>query len=1007
MDQGQTDGSGSHPPPGAGHGQRAERIPATGLLARLPLRSIRARYLTIAAAFVLTLIAAAWYAGRIVAQATHQGETHVDERQQIRALLRSLTDDVWSGETALHRYLLVPEASSQRELEKRLEQAAQHAERIRRFGWIHDNPDNRAQAERLAQYIAELRNKTAYLIEVRGDHAKLFPALPTMVNKMLPAYTEFYTAASLAIGEALDDNPNAAWQSEAYRLFADSRLRSALMTSSFRNWVIARFGIFDDPERTMQAQSRDVATHLGTLRQNLARLAELDRRGQLGLAQQDALQKMQQTLRAWASAHRDVAAIILSERWRSDTPILRDTIQPLFERTWATLRALDTRVEMYAAEDIATLAGIAGTVSRSVWWLALAGVLLTAAGFLLFELAVRRPIARVARALRAEAEGAGSASIPKTTVQETQDLAIAFDHMRRQVRMRQERLQAVLDNAGEGIITFDERGTIHGFNRAAEKLFGWAEQEVVGTYISQLVAPEHGEKRDDYLTHFLRIELGRLVNREGEITGRHKDGSMFPMALKITEMRLEGKRMYIGMVADISERKAMLQHLKDMAEHDGLTGLYNRTYFQEELERVVGRARRDPVQCAALLYIDLDNFKYVNDTLGHAAGDRLLLEISSILHKRLRKTDMLARLGGDEFAVLLYNARHDVASAAAEALRRRLAEYAFRERGEAVDVGCSIGVAFVSADTVSAEEVLSQADLACYLAKRGGRNRVHLFDPADATNATTMSLDMGWSRRIKEAIEHGRFALACQPIVDTRTRTIVSFEVLIRMRDVDGTTVMPGGFLPAAERFGLSTDIDKWVIVNAIHALKAQRKTLPSLHYSINLAGSTLTDIAVCDLIHEQLKVHDLDPAALTFEVTETVAIADIPVAEAFLARLQSIGCKTALDDFGSGMASFAYLKDLPVDVVKIDGRFVRNMAASPVDQAMVRAMNDIAHALNKKTVAEFVENEDSFRLLIELGVDYAQGYYLGRPEITYPCEAIAELAGTGGLCLLPPGGTN
>jgi EAL domain-containing protein (putative c-di-GMP-specific phosphodiesterase class I) len=208
--------------------------------------------------------------------------------------------------------------------------------------------------------------------------------------------------------------------------------------------------------------------------------------------------------------------------------------------------------------------------------------------------------------------------------------------------------------------------------------------------------------------------------------------------------------------------------------------------------------------------------------------------------------------------------------------------------------------------------------------------------------------------------------------------------------------------LPAAERFGLSSDIDKWVIVHAIQTLKSQRASLPTLRYAINLSGASLSDIKICDLIHEHLQLNDLDPAALTFEVTETVAIADIPVAEAFLSRLQAIGCKTALDDFGSGMASFAYLKDLPVDSVKIDGRFVRNMAANPVDQAMVRAMNDIAHVLGKQTVAEFVESEDSFRVLTELGVDYAQGYYLGRPDITYPCEAIAEYAGTPGLCLIP-----
>lgn len=973
----------------------------TQLLARLPYNSIRARYLAVAVVFVVALVGAGWYTGRVVEQATHRGETHVGERQEIRALLRNLTDEIWSSETALHRYLLVPEETSRRELEQRLDRAALHADRLKRSGWIRNIVENREQAEKLAQHVADLKKKTAHLIEIRSDHAKLFPALPTMTGKMLPAYTEFYTAASLAIDEALE-NPSAPWQSETYRLFADARLRSVLLTSSFRNWVIARFGIFDDPERTMRAQSRDIAMHLGTLRQDLARLAEQDRRGALGLAQQDALQKMQQALRTWASAYQDVTAIILSERWRSDTPVLRDTIQPLFEKTWTALRALDTGVEAFATEDISTLAAIAGSISRSIWWLALVATLITAAGFLLFEFAVRRPITRVTHALRAEAEGASAAAIPATTVRETQDLVVAFDHMRQQVRTRQERLQTVLDNAAEGIVTFDADGRIEGFNHAAERLFGWTEREILGKSLALLLSADIPDRRENYFQHFLRNELAKLIGREGELLGRHRDDTTFPIAAKISRMMLQGRELYVALVADISERKAMLQHLRDMAEHDGLTGLYNRTYFQGELERVVERARRDPSQCAALLYIDLDNFKYVNDTLGHAAGDRLLLEISTILHKRLRKSDLLARLGGDEFAVLLYNARRDVAVRTAEALRRRLAEYAFREGGEAIDVGCSIGVTLVDPETKSAEEALSHADLACYLAKRDGRNRTHLFDSADATSAMAMTLDIGWSRRIKEAIEHDRFALACQPIVNIRSRAIESFEVLIRMRDEHGELVMPGGFLPVAERSGLSTDVDKWVIVRAIQALKAQRAALPNLRYSINLSGSTLGDIKVCDLVQEQLRLNDLDPAVLTFEVTETVAIADVPVAQAFLSRLQAIGCKTALDDFGSGMASFAYLKDLPVDTVKIDGRFVRNLAANPVDQAMVKAMNDIAHALGKQTVGEFVENEESLKILTELGVDYAQGYYLGRPDITYPCEAIAEHAGAAGLCLVP-----
>ncbi len=982
-------------------GQPSKSATQARFLAKLPLNSVRTRFLLIAAAFALALVAAGWRASAIVEQASHQGETHTSERGQIRTHLRALINVIWSAETTLQQYLLLPDEAMHERLQQHLASAEKHATHLNGYGWIRDDKANQELQERLSANIQTLKKETAQLIDVRADHSKLFPAMPLLIQRMLPAYTEFYTAASLARDEALE-NPGDVQQAEVYRIFSDARHSSTLMTSAFRNWVIARFGIFDEPEKVMRTQSRDTLLHAGTINQYLNRLTQLDKLGALEFVQQESLNTMRKAHREWLAAYRDVEGIIISERWRSDTPILRDTIQPLFEQAWSNVRALDERVESFAAEDITSLTGIADMLSRSIWWLALAGAAIAIVGFLLVEFTIRRPIASVTRALRMEAEGGSVMEMPKTSVQETRDLLIAFDHMREQVHSRQERLQTVLDNAGEGIITFDEDGRIEGFNNAAEHLFGWNETDILGKSLGLLISADLPERRENYFQHFLRNELSKLIGREGELLGRYRDNTAFPMAIKISRMTLRGRELYVALVADISERKAMLQHLKDMAEHDGLTGLYNRSFFQGELERVVERARRDPTQCAALLYIDLDNFKYVNDTLGHAAGDRLLLEISSILHKRLRKTDLLARLGGDEFAVLLYNARQEVALHTADALRRRLAEYAFRESGEAIDIGCSVGVALVEAETKSAEEALSRADLACYLAKRGGRNRVHLFSPADASSVSTMSLDMGWSRRIKEAIEHGRFALACQPIVNVRTRAVESFEVLIRMRDEDGTTIMPGGFLPAAERFGLSIDIDKWVIVNAIKALKSQHVKLPGLRYSINLSGSTLSDLGVCDLIQQQLRLHGLDPASLTFEVTETVAIADIPVAEAFLSRLQAIGCQTALDDFGSGMASFAYLKDLPVDCVKIDGRFVRNLASNPVDQAMVKAMNDIAHALGKETVGEFVESEDSLKILREFGVDYAQGYYLGRPDITYPCEAIAEHAGAAGLCLVP-----
>ncbi len=687
----------------------------------------------------------------------------------------------------------------------------------------------------------------------------------------------------------------------------------------------------------------------------------------------------------------------------------RATIAAMLENDWpfaVHTMVLKPVAQIIPAQETQVKAAYDAYVAEGRWLitagLSLFGLLTAALIWYVTRLALTivRPLDAAVNVANRIAQGDWDSKIEADSRDELGQLLAALDNMREQVHSRQERLETILDNAAEGIVTFNTQGTIEGYNRAAEKLFGWSEQEVLGMHIGSLLKPDQMETRERYQEHFMRTELARLIGREGEITGRHKDGSAFPLALKISRMTLHGREVYVALAADISERKALIENLKRMAEHDGLTGLYNRSYFLGELERVVERVKRTKEPCA-VLYLDLDNFKYINDIHGHAAGDQLLIEVANILRRRGRKSDLIARLGGDEFTVLLYNVPPDRVFAVAESFRKSLADSIFRQGAIAANVACSIGAAMITPQTESAVQVMSQADIASHMAKRLGRNRVHVFETVDAENVATMALDMGWSRRIKEAIENNRFALACQPIVNTRARAIESYEVLIRMLDENDALIMPAGFLPPAERFGLAVDIDKWVIAHAIDTLVWQRRELPKLRYSINLSGQTLSDPGVCDLIQAKIAATGLDPAALTFEVTETAAISDMTVAAAFLARLKSLGCRTALDDFGSGMSSFAYLRDLPVDCIKIDGRFVKNLDTSPVDQAMVRAMNDIAHALGKQTVAEFVENEESFRLLAEFGVDYGQGYHLGRPDVILPCKAISSQAGEPRICIL------
>src|SRR3989344_700727 len=511
----------------------------SSLLVRLRLDSIRNRYLAIALLFVVSMVGAGGYAEYIATQATQLGAIHAGERREIHALLRNLTNDMWTAETTLHGYLLVPDATQRRQLQQLLDRSLTQTETLIGFSWISGDATSREQTELLARYIAELKKETALLADIRTDPDRLYPAMPLMVQRMLPAYTDFYTAATLAIDDAID-NQKAPWQSEVHQLFAEARHRSTLMTSAFRNFVIYRFGIFGDPERVMRTQSTDIATHADTLRQILDRLAELDKRGQLEFVQQDSLEQMRHLHQEWLIAYPHVTAVITSDRWRSDTPILRDTIQPLFDSAWQSVRALDRNIEMFATEDLSALTRLADLLSRSIWWLAWIGISITAAGFLLFERAVRRPIASVTRALRDEADGSPVTTIAGTSLRETQDLVIAFDHMRQQVRSRQERLQTILDNAGEGIITFDPEGRIEGFNHAAEKLFGWPEAELLGKSLAILISADRRERRDGYFEHFLRTELSQLIGREGELLGRHKDDTTFPMAIKVSRMMLQG-----------------------------------------------------------------------------------------------------------------------------------------------------------------------------------------------------------------------------------------------------------------------------------------------------------------------------------------------------------------------------------------------------------------------------------------------------------------------------------
>ncbi len=545
-----------------------------------------------------------------------------------------------------------------------------------------------------------------------------------------------------------------------------------------------------------------------------------------------------------------------------------------------------------------------------------------------------------------------------------------------------EQAEVTLHAIADAVIATDANNRVRYLNPVAERLTGWTKDEARLKPLSEIYRVLHEVTRKSVDHPALLGDLdGPVMGLARNSLLVARDGQEFAVEDSVAPIRSHDNQITgkVLVFRDVTHSRDFARQLSWQANHDTLTGLPNRRGFESELKRLLDTAR-DQHKQHALLYIDLDQFKLVNDSCGHAAGDELLKQLAMALQEKIRHSDTLARLGGDEFGVLLDGCSPDKAMQLADSLRETSEQFRFMRDGRNFKTAASIGVVCINADSSDLHSLLSAADAACYLAKEKGRNRVWVHQPDDAEMKQRRG-EMQMISRLTHAVEENRFTLYTQAIepLSPGKRHLPMQEILVRMLDENGNIILPATFIPAAERYGIMPSIDRWVVRETCQHMSRERSTMPRIR-CINVSNQSLSDDGFLDYVLSQLQESGTDPRLYCFEITETTAIANWDRATRFILTLKRMGCHFALDDFGSGMASFAYLRDLPVDLVKIDGSFVKNIVNNRTDLAMVQAIHGIAHEMGIGTIAEFVDSEEIRAILQALGIDYLQGFAIHRP---------------------------
>ncbi len=651
---------------------------------------------------------------------------------------------------------------------------------------------------------------------------------------------------------------------------------------------------------------------------------------------------------------------------------------------------------MRVDEDVVGAVFLSADLSAAFWrelqFIGVVLIVLFVALFITFLLTapllnrVAKPIAQLAKtAQKVSDEHDYSLRAAKHSSDEMGILVDAFNEMLDTVEVQNKALvsvknnfQALYDNNPTMVFNLDMQNQIISVNRFGAKQLGLSVEELQGCSIFNFAHPEDLEDCQQFL-QVCRNYPEQVHKLESRIICRNGNTIWARETARL--VKDENNRRHLLLVCeDITETRRLSEKIAYQASHDELTGLVNRRQFDIHIQNLVFQAQSDD-SCHVLCYLDLDQFKIVNDTCGHLAGDELLRQLGDVLRQQVRKMDILARLGGDEFGILMSYCSLEQAVITGEKLRAAVCDFQFGWENRSFNIGVSIGIAPINRACGNAVDVLKEADAACYAAKEKGRNRVHVFSPDDE-ELTMRQGEMQWVEKIRMGIEQDRFQLYGQLIVPiSDTKEGLHFETLIRYSDDQGKIIPPGAFLPAAERYNMASPLDRWVISRLFEYLSTTPGFLDRLEMcSVNLSGLSLSDQTMQGFIDEQFRKWQIPTNKICFEITETAAISNLSYARQFIDSLRKKGCLFSLDDFGSGLSSFAYLKNLPVDYLKIDGLFVKDIVEDQVDLTMVKAISEVAHVMGKKTIAEFVENQDIFDLLQTLGVNYAQGYGIAKP---------------------------